>query len=254
MIDIVDPVESYSAAQFCQDVTLISKQILQKGKIPLLVGGTMMYFNALQKGLSALPEADDAVRNEIEQQAKKLGWPALHAILEEVDPQSAARIHPNDAQRIGRALEIYRISGKAMSSFYLENKEKNEFSFVNLILFPEDRAWLHQRIGHRFEEMLKQGFIDEVKQLLKKWPVNPDMPALRSVGYRQVYEYLQKGDDLQGLKDKGMAATRQLAKRQLTWLRQWPDGIYFDPKETDCQLKVMAKVKEILDNNLFILS
>lgn len=245
LIDIVDPIDAYSAAQFCADASRLSKDILAKGKLPLLVGGTMMYFNALQKGLSTLPEADEQIREKIEKEAQEKGWAALHQRLQGIDPKTAARIHPNDTQRISRALEVYALTGKPLSECLEQRPESEGFDFVNLVLFPQDRAWLHQRIAQRFEQMLAQGLIEEVEGLLKKWSLSPEMPALRSVGYRQVYDYLQGDRDLQSLKDKGIAATRQLAKRQLTWLRQWPEAIYFDPKDPDLLDKVVAKIKKI---------
>ncbi len=253
LIDIIDPVDSYSAAQFCKDASYLCETVFQKQRIPLLVGGTMMYFNALQKGLSQLPEANAQIREQIAQEALAQGWQVLHEKLVKVDPLTAQRIHPNDAQRISRALEVYYQTGKVLSEHLdLESPSKPlDFQFVNLVLFPENRTWLHQRIADRFEQMLAQHFIEEVAALIKKWPATLDMPALRCVGYRQVYDYLQGNIHLQALKDKGMAATRQLAKRQLTWLRHWPDAIYFDPLEKDCQRKVMAKVQEILDNSSF---
>lgn len=248
LIDIKDPTESYSAAQFCTDAISLCDDIIQKGKIPLLVGGTMMYFNALQKGLSNLPEADLVVRQQLEDEAAILGWPALHKKLVQIDPQSAARIHAHDAQRIQRALEVYSITGKTLTTFLSQQKEKSNYHFVNFILFPEDRNWLHQNIAQRFDQMLAAGFIDEVKQLQQKWPLTTSMPSMRCVGYRQVLEYLQNAYDYPLMRDKGIAATRQLAKRQLTWLRHWDEAFYYDPQKEAFHDEIVAKIGEILDN------
>lgn len=250
LIDIISPIESYSAAEFCQDTNQLIDDILSRGKFPLLVGGTMMYFNALQKGLSSLPTADAAIREQIEQEAKGVGWAKLHEKLSLVDPETAAKIHPNDTQRIGRALEVYRISGKPLSEHFKKDEEKRPAGhFVNLLLMPENRAWLHQRIELRFNQMLAAGMIDEVKALLDQWPeLTLDYPSMRSVGYRQVYLYLQGEYDKNTLISKGVAATRQLAKRQLTWLRHWPDGESFIAEDTNVCQQVMAWIEKLLDN------
>ncbi|STY28121.1 tRNA delta(2)-isopentenylpyrophosphate transferase [Legionella wadsworthii] len=248
LIDIKDPTESYSAAQFCTDATSLGEEIIKKGKIPLLVGGTMMYFNALQKGLSNLPEADPAIRQQLEDEAAILGWPALHKKLIQIDPQSASRIHAHDAQRIQRALEVYSITGKTLTAFQTQQKEKSNYHFVNFILFPEDRSWLHQNIAQRFDHMLAAGFIDEVKLLQQKWPLTTSMPSMRCVGYRQALEYLQNAYDYSLMRDQGIAATRQLAKRQLTWLRHWEEAFYYDPQKEAFHDEIVAKIGEILDN------
>lgn len=248
LIDIKDPVESYSAAQFCSDTLSLCDAIFNKGKIPLLVGGTMMYFNALQKGLATLPEASPVLRQQLEHEAALHGWGKLHEQLMQIDPFSAARIHAHDAQRIQRALEVYYLSGKTLSAFLEQQKETNTNHFVNLILFPENRAWLHQGIAQRFNQMLAAGFIDEVKQLHQKWDLSLHLPAMRCVGYRQVFDYLQENHDYSTLTDKAVAATRQLAKRQLTWLRHWEDALYFDPQNEAFRDQILAKTREILDN------
>lgn len=248
LIDIIDPDASYSAAGFCSDVHRLCRQIRERKKLPLLVGGTMMYFHALQQGLSSLPQADEVIRGQIAQQAFMDGWEALHQKLATIDPHSALRIHRNDAQRIARALEVYYLTGKPLSAHLEQQKAKKEYHFVNLSLFPQQRSWLHERIGQRFTAMLDQGLIDEVDSLVKKWSMSIDMPALRCVGYRQVFDFLLGQYDFDHLREKGTAATRQLAKRQLTWLRQWPDALYFDPQDKDCSSKIMAKMGEILDN------
>ncbi|WP_454785663.1 tRNA (adenosine(37)-N6)-dimethylallyltransferase MiaA [Legionella sp. WA2024007413] len=248
LIDIKDPIESYSAAQFCTDALSLCEQIYLKGKIPLLVGGTMMYFNALQKGLSTLPEANSVVRQQLEHDAALKGWPALHQKLLEIDPESAARIHAHDAQRIQRALEVYYLTGKTLSAFHELDKEKPDFHFVNLILFPEQRAWLHNRIAQRFDHMLAEGFIEEVTQLKERWNLTMHLPSMRCVGYRQAMEFLQGDYDFSMMRDRGIVATRQLAKRQLTWLRHWGEALYYDPQNEAFRDEMIAKIEEILDN------
>lgn len=233
LIDILDPTESYSAAQFCQDANHLCDEIIQRGKIPLLVGGTMMYFHALQQGLSVLPEANPDIREQIIQRANQLGWDELHHQLAQIDPLSAARIHPHDTQRIQRALEVYAVTGRSLTD-NLRNPEPAKFNWINWLILPTDRAWLHARINQRFAQMLAEGFIQEVEQLLANWPsLTPEMPSLRCVGYRQIYEYLQGAYDYDTLLAKGCAATRQLAKRQLTWLRQWPQSHCFEAENLD---------------------
>lgn len=229
LINICDPSESYSAADFCQDALEEIEKSHAANRIPLLVGGTMMYFNALLKGLADMPATDAATRQQIEQEAAELGWPALHAMLEEVDPESAAVIHPNHSHRIARALAVYRMSGKTMAAYRAEQADKavsssqftQRFTVLQFALVPTDRSWLHARIEARFHKMLEQGFIDEVKTLYARQDLQADMPSMRAVGYRQVWEYLDGGCDYATMIDKGVAATRQLAKRQLTWLRGW---------------------------------
>jgi tRNA dimethylallyltransferase len=249
LIDIIDPIETYSAAQFCTDVLSLAEMIKQKGKIPLLVGGTMMYFNALQKGLSTLPEANLQLRQQLEKDAAQHGWEALHQRLAQVDSQAAARIHTNDTQRIQRALEVYQLTGVSLSEFLEQHKEESKHCFINFALFPEQRAWLHERIAERFDVMLGQGFIDEVQYLQQKWDLNASLPSMRCVGYRQALEYLQGDYDRGTLREKSIAATRQLAKRQLTWLRHWENVQYYDPQNTAFRDEIVAKTREILDNH-----
>jgi tRNA dimethylallyltransferase len=239
LIDIIDPPESFSAAAFCNETHLLCQAILKRGNIPILVGGTMMYFNALQQGLSTLPEADKACRIQISQQALVEGWEALHAQLSLIDTCSAAKIHPNDAQRIQRALEVYHLTGKPLSEL-LAQKNKLPYTFINFLLLPADRGWLHKRIALRFEQMLAQGFIKEVEQLMQQWQLPASAPAMRCVGYRQVYEYLAGKDDFATFSYKGVAATRQLAKRQLTWLRHWPNGERFACDKEGVSEEIMA--------------
>jgi tRNA dimethylallyltransferase len=249
LIDIIDPPESYSAAQFCEDVHRSSDSILQKGKFPLLVGGTMMYYRALQQGLSSLPEADITIREELLQQATECGWDYMHQWLTQVDPIAAARIHAHDTQRIQRALEVYKITGNTLTEFLHQETSIPQSQFINIRLMPRERSWLHQRIATRFSQMLAAGFIDEVMGLLKKWKLTAVNPSMRSVGYRQVISYLQGEYDYSTLTDKGVAATRQLAKRQLTWLRNWPDGYIVAADGQDVISELMVIIGKILDNS-----
>lgn len=251
LIDILEPPKSYSAAQFCTDVIKLIDAIYQRGKIPLLVGGTMMYFNALQQGLSALPQADEALRIQLMQEAQQQGWAAMHHKLELIDPLAAAKIHANDTQRIQRALEVFHLTGKPLSFFWEIEKEKTADTFVNLILFPQQRSWLHERIAARFEQMLAQGFLAEVESLLTKWQLPATCPAMRTVGYRQAIDFLAGNENYQDFVQKGIAATRQLAKRQLTWLRHWPEGQLFSCEKADVDAEIIALISEILDNASF---
>lgn len=248
LIDIKNPDETYSAAQFCANASELCERIIANGKIPLFVGGTMMYFNALQKGLSVLPEANELIRRQLEDEAAQHGWEALHYKLTVIDPSTAARIHAHDTQRIQRALEVYYVSGSPLSSFLAEQKKSAAFRFINFALFPEQRSWLHERIAQRFDQMLKEGFVAEVQHLQEQWTLHNNMPSMRSVGYRQVLEYLQGAYDYSDLREKGIAATRQLAKRQLTWLRHWDDVLFYDSQRDTFSDEIMAKTREILDN------
>lgn len=225
LIDLISPLEQYSAAQFAKDALALMHAATANGRIPVLVGGTMLYFNALQHGLSDLPEADVAIRAQIESEANALGWPAMHAQLASLDPAVAAKIHTTDSQRIERALEVYRISGKPMSVLRAQSQKVSlPFNILKLALVPSDRSVLHQRIAQRFQNMLEQGFVDEVKHLLIKYPqLTVDSPSMRCVGYRQALQYLNGDIDLPTLGEHGVYATRQLAKRQLTWLRGMDD-------------------------------
>ena len=225
LIDLISPLEQYSAAQFAKDALALMHAATANGRIPVLVGGTMLYFNALQHGLSDLPEADVAIRAQIEAEANALGWPAMHAQLASIDPSVAAKIHTTDSQRIERALEVYRISGKPMSVLRAQSQKVSlPFNILKLALMPSERSVLHQRIAQRFQSMLEQGFVDEVKHLLIKYPqLTADSPSMRCVGYRQALQYLNGDIDLPTLGEHGVYATRQLAKRQLTWLRGMDD-------------------------------
>lgn len=229
LIDIIDPTESYSAAQFCDDAVSIMDDIVNRGRIPMLVGGTMLYFKALREGLSDLPSSDEATRLMIETLAQEAGWPALHEELSRIDPVSAARIDLNDTQRIQRALEIHYLTGNTMSELLEERRSEDlRYQLTVIALVPSDRTQLHQRIEMRFEEMLELGLIAEVRELRKDYDLTPDMPSMRCVGYRQVWQYLDGEYGLRDLREKGVAATRQMAKRQLTWLRAMDDLIEFD--------------------------
>ena len=252
LIDILDPPASYSAALFCEDVTLLSERIINQGKIPLLVGGSMMYFRALQQGLSPLPQADEQVRAQLLQQAKEQGWAYMHKTLARVDGAAAAKIHPNDTQRIQRALEVYQLTQRPLSECFQAEKDTSVYQFVNLSLIPTERAWLHQRIASRFEHMLVEGFIEEVEGLLQKWQLTLEHPSMRSVGYRQVLQYLLGEYDHATLCAKGIASTRQMAKRQLTWLRHWPDAHIFAAENPATTGEVMAIIQRILDNSATI--
>jgi tRNA dimethylallyltransferase len=223
LIDILDPAQSYSAAAFVQDARRITAEAQARGKRVLLVGGTMLYFKALFEGLDAMPPADPEVRAALEAQAARAGWPALHAALAQVDPATAARLAPNDAQRIQRALEVYRSTGQPLSAFHGAAQRSPGLQPDRFLsLEPADRAWLHARIAARFDQMLAAGFLDEVRALRARGDLHAGLPSMRSVGYRQAWEALNGAWPPQELRERGIAATRQLAKRQLTWLRAMP--------------------------------
>ena len=220
LIDILTPAQSYSAAQFLADATRLIEEIRARGRLPLLVGGTMLYFKALFEGLDAMPPADAAIRAALDAEAAARGWPALHAELARVDPVTAARLPSGDAQRIQRALEVFRLTGRPISSFHRERAETPDTPPL-LALEPASRAWLHERIAQRFAQMLDAGLVDEVRRLRARADLHPGLPSMRCVGYRQAWEALD-ADNLAALPERGIAATRQLAKRQLTWLRGMP--------------------------------
>lgn len=245
LIDLISPLEQYSAAQFAKDALALMHIATANGRIPVLVGGTMLYFNALQHGLSDLPEADTAIRAQIEAEANALGWPAMHAQLASIDPTVAAKIHTTDSQRIERALEVYRISGKPMSELRAQSQKVSlPFNILKLALMPSDRSVLHQRIAERFKLMLQHGFIDEVKRLLIEYPqLTADSPSMRCVGYRQALQHLHGEIDLPTLGEHGVYATRQLAKRQLTWLRGMDDVHALDCLRTDWVDDMLSAMK-----------
>jgi tRNA dimethylallyltransferase len=233
LIDILDPAQSYSAAQFVKDATRLITEINSRGKLALLVGGTMLYFKALIGGIDEMPAATPEIRAQIDEEASRLGWPAMHAQLAQVDPITAARLAPGDSQRIQRALEVYRVSGQPISAFHQKNDQKQLIAGINnaleatnsianlpiISLEPTSRAWLHERIAQRFEQMLQTGLIEEVRQLKSRADLHLDLPSIRCVGYRQAWEMLDGLSSEAEFKDKGIAATRQLAKRQITWQR-----------------------------------
>jgi tRNA dimethylallyltransferase len=246
LLDIRDPTEAYSAAAFCDDARWLMADIVARGKVPLLVGGTMLYFRALLRGLDDLPRADAALRKELEAEALARGWPALHSDLAAVDPVTAARLAPNDSQRIGRALEIFRLAGTPMSALLDRAQSELPYRVLQLALIPSDRAVLHQRIADRFDAMLADGLLDEVETLRRTYALTPDLPAMRAVGYRQAWAYLEGETSLSELREQGIAATRQLAKRQLTWLRSWPDAVALDCLAED----VEAQATTLVERNL----
>jgi len=222
LVDLIDPDESYSAARFRADALAAMTGIRSRGRIPLLVGGTMLYFKALREGLSRLPQADASLRRELDDRAAAEGWPALHAELARVDPATAARLKTTDSQRIQRALEVYRISGMPLSSLQGAREAIDAPDFVAIALVPSDRAELHRRIADRFDAMLAAGLIGEVRALRQRYHLTATMPSMRCVGYRQVWDVLEGTQTKRDLRERGIAATRQLAKRQLTWLRSTP--------------------------------
>jgi tRNA dimethylallyltransferase len=236
LIDILEPTESYSAARFANDAKRLSEEIRERGNIPVVVGGTMLYWRAWAYGLSSLPPADPEIRARLYEEGKAIGWPAMHAELAKVDPMTAARLQPNDSQRVQRALEVYEITGKPMSELLADSPSEDgrEGStipeWINLIsLEPSDRSRLHQNLEKRFDEMLIEGLLEEVELLRKNPNLHGDLPAIRSVGYRQVWEYLSGEIDQAEMRYKALAATRQLGKRQLTWLRAIAGRKTFDP-------------------------
>ena len=238
LIDIRDPLEAYSAAEFRADALAAMAEITSRGKIPLLVGGTMLYYKALLEGLADMPSADEGVRREIEAQAAAQGWAAVHAELARVDPQSAARIHPNDPQRLTRALEVWRVSGLSMSEHRLRQQQNAgletpgggqfPYTVAQLAIAPLERQVLHERIARRFQLMLEQGFIEEVETLRRRGDLHAALPSIRAVGYRQAWDYLDGRLTHDEMVERGIIATRQLAKRQFTWLRGWSDVHWLD--------------------------
>ncbi len=242
LVDMIDPAETYSVAEFCRDAVQLIGDIHRRQRVPLLVGGTMMYFNALINGISPLPKSDEVIRARISEQAEKQGWAALHQELTEVDPVSAKRIHPNDPQRLTRALEVYRSSGKNLTYWQEQKGDPCPYEITQFAIAPVDRQVLHDRIAERFDIMLDNGLIDEVRKLYERGDLNEGMPSIRSVGYRQVWQYLDGRLSYAEMREKGIIATRQLAKRQLTWLRGWPSLTWLDTFSPDNLTKIRAKV------------
>ena len=258
LIDIRDPLNAYSAAEFAHDALACVADIRSRGKMPILVGGTMLYFKALMEGLNDMPAANAEIRAGIQAEAENLGWPAMHALLRQVDPLTAARLAPADSQRISRALEVFRISGKALSSFHqlnvapAEPANSNALHWANaplLSLEPTDRSWLHKRIEQRFDDMLTNGFLDEVKVLRARGDLTPDLPAMRCVGYRQAWEALDGTLPMSELRDRGVFATRQLAKRQITWLRSLPQRTVLEADGQDVLKQALAWVDRQMSTN-----
>jgi tRNA dimethylallyltransferase len=248
LIDIIDPTENYSAAQFCDDALEAMRGIIERNHVPLLTGGTMLYFKALQEGLSELPAADADTRMVIDAMAVEAGWPAIHRELERIDPVAAERFDPNDAQRIQRAMEIYYLTGKPMSELIAAGRSASfPYRPIPIALNPGNRTVLHQRIAARFEEMLELGLINEVRALREEYDLKPSLPSMRCVGYRQVWQYLDGEFGLGALRDKAVAATRQLAKRQLTWLRAMREVKTFDCLDEELPEKIVAWLQKQLN-------
>jgi len=243
LIDIVDPTGSYSAAQFRSDAVRLISEIAARGRIPLLVGGTMLYFKTLREGLSELPESDAAVRARIDAEAAERGWPALHAELAKIDASTAARLKPSDSQRIQRALEIYRVAGKPMSQLLGRARSALPFRLLELALVPSDRAELHRRIESRFDAMLERGLVEELRALRERHTLRPGLPSMRCVGYRQAWQHLEGEFGRDELRDRGIFATRQLAKRQLTWLRAMKAVRSFDCLAEDLDAEALDYVR-----------
>jgi tRNA dimethylallyltransferase len=251
LIDTLDPLQSYSAAEFAKDAARLIQDIRARGKTPLLVGGTMLYLKALLEGLNDMPAANAEVREAIAQRAEQLGWPALHAELAQVDPVTAARLAPADSQRIGRALEVWTSTGQSLSSFHQSPKpDASDWHIPVISLEPADRAWLHQRIALRFEQMMAAGFMDEVRQLRARGDLHPDLPSMRCVGYRQAWEGLDAGWSEAEICERGIFATRQLAKRQITWLRSMPGRMVVDAQAGEAVRQVKQSAMQALTSGL----
>jgi tRNA dimethylallyltransferase len=245
LIDILDPRDSYSAAAFVRDAKRLVAEIQARGRLPLLVGGTMLYVKALRDGLSELPASTPEIRTQLDSEAAERGWPALHAELATVDPVTAARLHSTDAQRIQRALEVYRASGRPLSDWHAQAPKEPGVDWPLISIETEDRAWLHRRLDARFDGMLDAGLLNEVRSLRARGDLSPELPSMRCVGYRQVWEALDAADppDLAHLRERAQAATRQLAKRQITWLRSMPDRLIVDAQAADLHQRVAAAVR-----------
>jgi tRNA dimethylallyltransferase len=249
LIDLVDPAESYSAARFLGDAALAVESIVARGKAPLFVGGTMLYFRALQSGLARLPAADAGVRRSLETRAESLGWPALHAELARLDPATAARIRPNDRQRIQRALEVIETSGRTLSSQLGEDlRRASRQGDLKLVLAPADRVSHGRRLAIRFEDMMRRGLLEEVRSLYGRGDLHAALPAMRLIGYRQLWRHLDGGSSLEAAVADAIVATRQLARRQLTWLRAEPEAMWSDPQDAGSAQDVAARVSAWLAN------
>jgi tRNA dimethylallyltransferase len=248
LIDIIDPTEAYSAARFRADAIRLVGAIAARGRLPLLVGGTMLYFKALREGLSELPAADAGVRAAIDVEARARGWPALHAELARVDPASAARLEPNDSQRIQRALEVFRLTGAPLSRHLGARDSVPPFRLLPIALVPSDRSELHRRIAVRFEAMLAGGLVEELEDLRRRYALHAGLPSMRCVGYRQAWSYMEGAYGRDELRDRGVYATRQLAKRQLTWLRSWAGLQAFDCLDPQVAPKMLAALQWAIES------
>lgn len=249
LIDIIEPNDVFSAGAFRDRALSLIQEIQERGKIPLLAGGTMLYFNTLFNGLARLPSANPEVRAEIEAEAQQKGWKFMHALLHSFDPESAGRIHPNDPQRIQRAIEVYRVSGKTLTQFRSESVDETlPFSQIKMVITPKERSTLHQKISDRFHLMLEQGFMAEVEQLLIRGDLKPDMPSMRTVGYRQAWQYLRGEMDYQEMVERAIIATRQLAKRQYTWLRKQEDAGYYFSDDKNMLSLMLSELKSRLNS------
>ena len=245
LIDLISPEEAYSAARFRCEALAVMAEVTARGKIPLLVGGTMLYFKALLEGLSELPQASPEIRADIDLQAEKLGWPAIHAELSKVDPLTASRLHPTDAQRIQRALEVFRLAGRPMSALFAESQDQPPpYTFLSIGLLPSDRSVLHARIADRFDAMLASGLDEEVRMLREKYRLSLNLPSMRCVGYRQVWEAQEGLIPMTEMRDRGIFATRQLAKRQITWLTNTLKPENFDCLAPDLAEKIAERVEQ----------
>ena len=246
LIDILEPTQSFSAAEFAREAARLMADIQARGKTPLIVGGTMLYLKALLEGLNDIPAANAEIRADIHQQAQKLGWPAMHGLLAQIDPATAARLAPGDSQRIGRALEVWTATGQTLSSFHQTAKAQTpEWHIPVISLEPTDRAWLHQRIALRFDQMMASGFMEEVQQLRARGDLNPDLPSMRCVGYRQAWEGLDAGWSEADIRERGIFATRQLAKRQITWLRSMPHRLLIEADEPHACARVIDLARQM---------
>ncbi|MGB4498494.1 MAG: tRNA (adenosine(37)-N6)-dimethylallyltransferase MiaA [Methylococcaceae bacterium] len=246
LIDILDPSESFSTGQFRHQALALMADITARGKLPILVGGTMLYFNALTQGLAELPPANSEIRTRLEMELERDGKFVLHQRLAQIDPQSANRIHPNDPQRVQRALEIFELTGKPMSEFFADNQQALPYHIHKFVIAPQDRKILHEIIAQRFHKMLENGFLAEVEKLFLRSDLNDKMPAIRAVGYREAWSYFQGEYDLDTMTEKAIIATRQLAKRQFTWLRRETDAHLLVTGEEDLVSQVLSKIKTML--------
>ncbi len=251
LIDFIDPKQRYSSSQFCEDASQIINEIHQRGHIPLLTGGTMLYFKSLKEGLSDLPATDESIRLQVKKDFESKGLEALYTELQSIDPISATRLHQNDNQRITRAVEVFRMTGKPLSQWHEEQKKYALANpLMSIALAPLDRQVLHQRIALRFEQMIEQGFLDEVAQLYYRGDLDLNCPSIRSVGYRQIWQYMDGELSLSEAKERAVIATRQLAKRQYTWLRSWPNINWFDSLDLKEVARCKQDINHFVENNM----